>query len=232
MAQTEQRALPNQRSVVVKDSVEARAVERYTLFDRILHWFLVLTFVYLMLSGLALGYARMAWLYDILGGGQSVRFVHPIVGVLFTVGTLVLLVAWLPDMKPRPGDWLWTKRVGQYIREGHVGLDIDKYNAGQKGYFWFAIVSAVVLFVTGIPMWFPTRFTAGPQHWARVIHHVTFLATVGGFIVHVYMSTAMLPGTFQSMTSGKVTRAWAAYHHPRWFRREDRKGREAEARRS
>jgi cytochrome b subunit of formate dehydrogenase len=32
------------------------------------------------------------------------------------------------------------------------------------------------------------------------------------------MSTVFLPGTMSSMTTGRVTRRWAAWHHPRWFR--------------
>jgi cytochrome b subunit of formate dehydrogenase len=56
---------------------------------------------------------------------------------------------------------------------------------------------------------------------ARLLHHALFLLSVGGFIIHVYMSTVMLPGTMPGMTGGKVTRAWAAWHHPRWFRKQE-----------
>jgi formate dehydrogenase subunit gamma len=64
---------------------EEQGLVRYSLFDRILHWFVALTFIYLMLSGLALGYPRMAWLYDVLGGGSTVESVHPWVGAGFTI---------------------------------------------------------------------------------------------------------------------------------------------------
>jgi len=37
-------------------------IVRYSLAERILHWFVALTFIYLMLSGVAVGYPRMAWL--------------------------------------------------------------------------------------------------------------------------------------------------------------------------
>lgn len=196
-------------------------ITRYTLFDRILHWFVTLTFVYLLLSGLALGYPRMAWLYDVLGGGQTVRALHPIVGVAFTVGIVIMLVKWVGDMLLTRTDREWTRRLPAYVREGHTGLDLAKYNAGQKGYFWFAIATGILLLLTGIPLWFPGPFALGLLQALRLAHHVLFLLTVAGFIVHVYMSTAMLPGTFRSMTDGTVTRAWAAYHHPRWFREND-----------
>jgi len=104
-----------------------------------------------------------------------------------------------------------------------VGIDTGRYNAGQKGYYWFAVVLGLVLFLTGLPIWGGALGgAAGIHHIARFLHHGAFLLMVGGFIIHVYMSTIMFPGTMSSMTSGRVTRAWAAWHHPRWFRDEEK----------
>jgi formate dehydrogenase subunit gamma len=174
--------------------------------------------LYLILSGLALGYPRTAWLYDILGGGQTVRFLHPIIGAAFTIGVIVMLVMWLRDMMFDDSDRQWARDLGRYVREGHSEADVGRFNAGQKGYYWFAVVTGILLFLTGLPLWFPDMLSAGWNQFARLFHHVLFLLSVGGFIVHVYMSTVMLPGTVEGMTSGRVTRAWAAWHHPRWFR--------------
>jgi formate dehydrogenase subunit gamma len=198
-------------------------IVRYTFWDRVLHWFVALTFIYLMLSGLALGYARMAWLYDVLGGGQTVRFLHPWIGVAFSAGIIAMLAAWLSQMRFHPVDREWTRRVGAYVREGHVDLDVGKYNAGQKGYYWFAIVTGLLLLLTGIPLWFPESMSAGWVLASRLLHHVVFLLSVAGFIIHVYVSTAMFPGTLSAMTAGSVSRRWAAWHHPRWFRDEETK---------
>jgi len=196
-------------------------IVRYSLGERILHWFVALTFIYLALSGFALGYPRMAWLYDFLGGGQTVRFLHPIVGVAFTLGVLLMLVLWVRDMVFDHKDRAWIRDLRNYTREGHSQVDIDRFNAGQKGYYWFAIVTGLLLLLTGIPLWFPDLLSAGWNQSARLLHHVVFLFTVGGFIIHVYMSTMMLPGTVPGMTGGRVTRAWAAWHHPAWFRKQE-----------
>jgi formate dehydrogenase subunit gamma len=200
----------------------ADGIERYSFPERVLHWFVTLTFIYLLLSGFALGYPRMTWLYDILGGGQTVRFLHPIMGVLFTVGIVLMLFVWLRDMLFDDSDREWTRDMANYVRTGHSKADVGRFNAGQKGYFWFAVLSGLALLLSGIPLWFPNLLSSGWEQFARLVHHVLFLLTVGGFIVHVYMSTVMLPGTMPAMTGGKVSRAWAAWHHPRWFR-----GREA-----
>ncbi|MGH2693486.1 MAG: formate dehydrogenase subunit gamma [Actinomycetota bacterium] len=193
-------------------------VERYSAFERIVHWFVGITMIYLILSGLALGYPRMAWLYDILGGGQTVRFLHPIVGVAFTVGVIVMLFAWIRDMLFDDSDRQWMRGIRRYVREGHSEADVGRFNAGQKGYYWFAVITGVLLLLTGVPLWFPDLLSSGWNQSFRLVHHILFLLSVAGFIIHVYMSAVMLPGTMAGMTSGRVSRSWAAWHHPRWFR--------------
>jgi formate dehydrogenase subunit gamma len=199
-------------------------IRRYSLFERIVHWEVAITFIALMLSGMALAYPRLAWLANLFGGGQTMRAAHPWIGVAFSVGVLAMVVIWSRDMWFRKGDGEWAHRIGRYVREGHTGLDVGRYNAGQKGYYWFVLVFSLVLLLTGIPLWYPTLMSTGWRQWARLIHHAAYLFMVGGFIIHVYMSTAMLPGTLSGMTSGNVTRRWAAWHHPRWFRQQAGEG--------
>lgn len=207
---------------MLRELPREQEVIRYRVSDRVAHWWVAVTFIYLMLSGLALGYPRATWLYDILGGGQTVRFMHPWAGVAFTLGIFYLLFAWTRDMLFDSVDREWVRNLPTYAREGHLDLDVGRYNAGQKGYYWFAVVTAILLLATGIPLWYPWLLSAGWNQTARLLHHALFLLTVGGFIIHVFMSTAMLPGTMRGMTSGRVERRWAAFHHPRWFRDQDK----------
>lgn len=206
------------RVTVVRTSKD---VERYSLFERLVHWVVGLTFVYLLLSGMALAYPRMAWLANGLGGGQTMRAAHPWVGVVFTAGLVVMLVMWARPMLFDRGDRDWVRRLGEYARTGHTGLDTGRYNAGQKGYFWAVLVFGAVLLVTGLPLWFPSIAGAGVRQAARIVHNLAYLVMLAGFMIHVYMSTVMFPGTLSGMTSGKVSRRWAAWHHPRWLREKD-----------
>jgi formate dehydrogenase subunit gamma len=210
--------------IVLRDVPREKEIVRYSFADRVVHWVVAISFIYLMLSGLALGYPRTAWLYDILGGGQTVRFLHPWVGIVFMLGIVYMLFAWTRDMLFDRSDREWTRSMRTYVREGHVDVDVGRYNAGQKGYYWFAIITGVLLLLTGIPLWYPWMLSGGWNQAARLLHHVLFLLTVGGFIIHVYMSTAMFPGTIRGMTTGRVERRWAAFHHPRWFRERDARG--------
>lgn len=206
------------------DAHTAPGIERYTFAERVVHWLVALTFIALMLSGFALGYPRAYFLSGLFGGGQTMRFLHPWFGVAFTLGILWMLVKWASDMRLNAGDRHWIRKLKTYAGSGHSGLDVGRYNAGQKGYYWFSIIFGLVLLVTGIPLWYPWLIdNNGLHHLARFIHHAAFLLMVGGFMVHVYMSTVMFPGTLSAMTTGRVSRAWAAFHHPAWFRVQDRR---------
>ncbi len=124
---------------------QPRVVLRHTFGIRVMHWWTAVTFIYLLLSGFALGYPRMAWLLDLMGGGQSVRFLHPWVGLGFVVGFGFMLVLWLRQMTFQSEDREWFRQLGKYVRTGHTDTDTDKWNGGQKSYYWFTIVNGFLL---------------------------------------------------------------------------------------
>ena len=209
--------------VIERERVEAvepepAVVARYNLFERVLHWEVAITFIALMLSGMALAYPRLAWLSGLFGGGQTMRAAHPWIGIAFTVGIVAMLVIWGRGMLLDRSDRMWFRRLATYARTGHAGLDTGRWNGGQKGYFWAALVFGIVLLLSGIPLWFPSIAGDGVREWSRLIHHFAYLVMVGGFIIHVLLSVFLFPGTLAGMTTGRVTRGWAAWHHPRWFR--------------
>jgi formate dehydrogenase subunit gamma len=43
------------------------------------------------------------------------------------------------------------------------------------------------------------------------------LLTIGAFIIHVYMGTAMVRGGFTSIIRGEVSPEWAKTHHRLWY---------------
>src|SRR5688500_7977693 len=123
----------------------SKDLERYSLFERIVHWVVGVTFVYLLLSGMALAYPRMAWLANGLGGGQTMRAAHPWVGVVFSAGLLFMVFMWAGAMRFEKTDREWVRRMRAYTHTGHTGLDTGRYNAGQKGYYWAVLVFGAVL---------------------------------------------------------------------------------------
>jgi formate dehydrogenase subunit gamma len=79
---------------------------------------------------------------------------------------------------------------------------------------------AILLLLSGIGLWF-TDYISWNLHWLRyvaiAIHVIAALATIGGFIIHVYMGTAMVRGGFTSIIRGEVSDTWAKTHHRLWY---------------
>src|SRR3954463_13756172 len=96
-----------------------REVERYPMADRVVHWVVGVSFVYLLLSGMALAYPRMAWLANLLGGGPTMRAAHPWFGGVFSVGLLAMVFKWARGMRFERGDGEWLHRIRAYTRTGH-----------------------------------------------------------------------------------------------------------------
>ena len=116
-------------------------------------------------------------------------------------------------------DWRWLGAIRYYVTQQRDKVPpAGKYNAGQKLFFWAQGVMAVVLVVSGLPLWFPDTFEASAllTATARLLHYV---AALGGgllLVLHVYLGTVAYPGTARGMIDGRVTRRWAQLHHPRW----------------
>jgi formate dehydrogenase subunit gamma len=77
-----------------------------------------------------------------------------------------------------------------------------------------------LLLFSGLFLWFP-EYIAFSLAWVRhlmiVLHEIAALITIGGFIVHVYMSVFLVPGSTAAMIHGYVSRAWARTHHRLWY---------------
>lgn len=116
---------------VVKAGTEVR-VGRYSVFTRVNHWTLATTFVLLSLTGLALFHPSLYWLTGLFGGGQTVRWLHPWIGVGLIVAWVVMFVRFWRHNMPDRTDVAWLKE-GKAILSGDEGNvpEVGRYNAGQ-----------------------------------------------------------------------------------------------------
>ena len=197
------------------------AILRYTLKERIVHWIAGLSYVYLLLTGLAFWSPRMFWLAELFGGGPTVRAWHPWAGLIFTASVVWMFKEWRDDMRTTAADREWGKAIVHYVRNEDENLPkIGRFNLGQKQFFWIMFWSAIALTASGLALWF-TELLAWPLQWLRhiaiLVHVVAFLFSVGAFIVHVYMGTAVVRGGFTSIIRGEVSREWAETHHALWL---------------
>ena len=190
---------------------------RFTFFQRAVHWVVGVTFVVLLLTGLAFSYPSLFWLTTLIGGGPAARVLHPQIGAVFGIGLLFMFVLWVHDMFLDAPDRQWLGAVKHYAAHEHDKVPpAGKYNAGQKLFFWLQSLLGVVFVASGLLLWFPESFDAGLLNTMRLLHYLAALGAGLLLIVHVYLGTVAYPGTARGMIDGKVTPAWARLHHPRW----------------
>ena len=194
---------------------------RYSFHERLIHWMAGISYVYLLLSGLAFWSPWLFWIAIALGGGTVTRELHPWAGLIFTLAVCLMLRMWGAQMKETPSDKAWWDAIPHYIRnEDEYMPPADRFNPGQKLLFWGFFWNGILLLLTGLVLWFP--------HWipwslrflrliAVILHPICALMTIALFMIHVYMGTADERGAFGSVIRGDVSRAWALKHHRSWY---------------
>jgi formate dehydrogenase subunit gamma len=204
-------------------AVPEEQVVRYTFIERAYHWINAIAYTYLLLTGLALFTPLCYWLAYVLGGPGAIRYCHPWVGLVYFITIMWMHSKWKQDMASIPEDGQWTRNIKAYVQNQDEAMPPQgRFNAGQKQ-FWFAMFfSTFILLITGIVMWFPERIPRD-LHWVLPItvflHSVTALVTIAAFIIHVYMSVWITPGSVKAMVEGNVSTAWAKTHHRLWYER-------------
>jgi formate dehydrogenase subunit gamma len=195
-------------------------IVRYSYSERLCHWLSALSYLYSLISGLALFTPYLYWLAFLLGGGPAARFWHPWAGLVFIVSVIWMHSIWRRDMALVDADREWMTNIRNYVtnRDDQVPPQ-GRFNAGQKQFYWIMFYGAIVLLASGLVMWAPELFSLR-TNWVRgvtiLIHECAALVTIGAFIIHVYMGVFMVPGGFRGMISGRVSRRWARVHHPLW----------------
>ncbi|MFY9823573.1 MAG: formate dehydrogenase subunit gamma [Thermoanaerobaculia bacterium] len=196
-------------------------VQRYTFRERLMHWVAGLSYLYLLITGLAFWSPWLFGLSAITGGPTISRELHPWAGVIFFLATVWMYGVWSGQMRESPGDKQWWHSIKHYIRnEDDQVPDEERFNPGQKllfwGFFWCGIVLLLTGFVLWVPEWIPwsLRFL---RLISVILHPIAALFTIALFIVHVYMSTAVEPGAFSSIVRGDVSRKWAERFHRAWY---------------
>ena len=191
-----------------EDLVVGDQVVRHSLSARLIHWAVAVTFLGALGTGLPIWTPVFGWMAALFGGLQVCGWLHPWFGIAFFVASVAMFVNWAGPMKLEKHEW-----------KDWVGPNVGKYNGGQKLFFFVTSLGAFGLFVSGFLLWQPEAF---PLRWLResawVLHDVTFILFAVALVLHVYLGTAAEPGTFQAMTRGTVSTAWAKLHHPKWLR--------------
>lgn len=196
-----------------------KSIERFSFAERASHWTSALCFLYAAFTGLALWSPRLFWLSGVFGGGETVRAWHPWAGLLFSIALGVMFRRWSAQMQLDGDDEVWLAKSHLYAQ--NIESDIPesgRFNAGQKMLFWMQSASAFFLLLSGMVIWFPEVSPRGLRLMAVLLHPLCAAVSMGGIMVHVYMSLFAVPGAMDAMVRGKVSAGWARSHHGKWYR--------------
>ena len=194
-------------------------IPRYSFPERAVHWMAALSFLYSALTGLSLWSTHLFWLATVFGGGSTVRRWHPWGGALFAFVLGCMFSLWSRQMRLDRDDRRWLRRAHKYAVHADAGLpEAGRFNAGQKMLFWMQGAVTLILFASGVVLWFPEWMPRTLRLAAVLVHPMAAIASIGAIILHIYMGTAAVPEAFRGMIQGWVRPGWAAAHHPKWYR--------------
>jgi formate dehydrogenase subunit gamma len=205
------------------EPLTGRDIERFTMIERGVHWTAAASFVILALTGLTLLFGKHV-LMPIIGHlvfswwSAASKALHNTFGPIF-IGSLVLMIPlYAKDNLWRPHDWVWVRRLGGFVDKQDVPS--GKYNAGEKGWFWFGVVACGIgVSLSGLlllfPNWVPQR------EWMQLAHFVHSIVAIGFICLgfgHIYLGTIGMQGAYAAMRKGYVDETWAKEHHLYWYR--------------
>ena len=202
-------------------------VPRWTLMERVMHWYTAILFVVLAITGLSLLFGRTV-LIPILGAsgfsgwaGFSIN-VHNIVGPFFTIGVAAMLIFWIKNNIPNATDMKWLASGGGIIGNAHPSA--GKANGGEKIWFWIvifvgllAVCGSGIALIGWLAQWGLVDGTRASMQFMHQVHAIAAIVWIVVFFGHAYIGTLGTEGALEGMTTGRVSVEWAEQHHDQWY---------------
>lgn len=199
-----------------------RLVQRFSDWQRLIHWATAIIFVTLAITGLimffgkhvllpVLGYTLFSWL------AKLAITLHNFLGPLFAVCVTLLFVTFVKKNFWRAYDLRWIKKGGGMATGKHIPSGF--FNAGEKLWFWGGVmVLGIVVSTSGFVLDF-ANFNQGrdAMQAANLVHVIGGLLFVMGSFGHIYMGTLGMTGAYDAMRTGYVDETWAKEHHELWY---------------
>ena len=202
---------------------------------RFLHWFNVLSWLILLVTGTALMSAKSFailgqgfphWMAAHFGGAASLVRFHAVWGLLWTIVIVPLFLVYkrggieaLSEVWLHPSDfrWLMTKPLAMLGLARQPLPPQGKYNGGQKIFALTAVLGTATIIGTGLVMTFhlgSSTFVAT----AIIAHKLAVALALIGLAVHFTMAAVIAEErpALKSMITGRVATQHAAEHSALW----------------
>jgi formate dehydrogenase subunit gamma len=217
-------ALAAKHIVKGRDKLESRTgrtITRWSTFERVMHWYVAISFIVLAVTGLSLIFGR-ALLIPIMGKegfaawAQLAKPVHDYLALPFAAGLALLLLMWIGKNIPKSYDFQWLKSLGGAIGDGHPPAGF--FNAGEKVFYWMLFLGGVAMTLSGVYLLFPNLETVreSMQFW-HIVHSSSGLFLIAVALGHMYLGSIGTEGVLEGMVSGDVDEGFAEQHHSLWY---------------
>jgi predicted CXXCH cytochrome family protein len=195
-------------------------IQRFTTGERVMHIFVILSFMSLALTGMMLKFAHMPWakaLSAAFGGVEGAGFIHR-VGAAVTFGYffthLLSLVSqkrkqrttWRRMIFGKRSLWFNKKDFKDFVGsiKWFLGLgprpDYGRWTYWEKFDYMAVFWGVGVIGLSGLIMWFPELFTKVLPGWminvAMIIHSDEALLAVGFIFTIHFFNTHLRPESF------------------------------------
>ncbi|NHA15944.1 formate dehydrogenase subunit gamma [Thioalkalivibrio sp. XN279] len=199
-----------------------RTITRWTLFERVIHWYTAILFIILGITGLSLLFGRTVlspWMGKeaFAAWAGLAKPIHDWLAVPFVIGLVLMMLPWIKESLPKAYDLTWLKMGGGYFdRSKHPPAGF--VNAGEKIWYWLLFFGGIVLVVSGFYLLFPNfGWERSTMQLAHIAHAISGIALIAFSLGHMYLGTLGNQGTLEGMVSGQVDELWAKAHHNLWY---------------
>ena len=209
--------------VKLHDRPTGRLIQRFSDWERVVHWTVAISFCVLGISGLimffgkyvllpVIGYTLFAWLTALS------KNLHNFIAPVFIVGVVLMIFTWLRDNLPRAYDWQWFRKAWAFFARGEH-IPSGRFNAGEKVWFWAGVLGlSIVVIWSGLILLFPNfDQTRGTMQVAWIWHVVAAIVYIAMSLGHIYMGTIGVEGAYRNMREGVTDETWAREHHSIWY---------------
>ena len=207
-------------------SHEGRQFYVFSLFMRVVHWVAAFGFVLIVPTGFMMVFAKY------FGGGELVltaRYLHSVGTVIFALSLIPMFLVWFIPMLPTLDDIKWLFIAGGYLSRKKREVPAGKFNAGQKLWFWLAMLGGMIMIITGALMYFQNIDNAllaqidmdqiEKLRLSAIIHNFLGMAIAAMFITHLYMSIFAIKGALCSMFNGRKSEDELKHLHSSYYKK-------------
>ena len=195
-------------------------------FERFIHFIAAISWVVLLPTGLIMLFGKTF-------GGEVAgicKTLHEFATIGFAVAILPMFLMWVFKMFPTFYDIKWLVILGGYLSKQKRPIPAGKFNAGQKIWFWVAMLGGGAMIASGAFMYFSDYNTASTAQVAgmsglealrltALLHTAIGIVCIVFFCVHVYMSVFGVKGAISSMLNGYKDEEEVYLLHHYWYQK-------------